>query len=164
MERIGAYLLQVTAAAVISGVLKTIVGQKGSAASLVRILCAVFMALTILSPLTGIDPERWSVRFTDFGDDAQAVVEDAKLTVQKELATDIKKRTEAYILDKAKSFGVTISVEVSVSSESVPVPTGVRIAGAVPPYTKERLSLWLREELGIPLEEQEWANSSRESS
>ena len=164
MERIGAYLLQVTAAAVICGVLKTIAGQKGSTASLVRILCAVFMALTILSPLTGIDPERWNVSFSDFGDDAQAVVEDAKLAVQKELATDIKERTEAYILDKAKSFGLAVSVEVSVSSESIPAPTGVRITGAVPPYAKERLSLWLREELGIPLEEQEWANSSRESS
>lgn len=164
MERIGAYLLQVTAAAVICGVLKTIVGQKGTTASLVRILCAVFMTLTILSPLAGIDPERWSVSFADFGDDAKAVVEEAKLSVQKELATDIKERTEAYILDKAKSFGMAISVEVSLSSERIPTPSSVRITGAVPPYAKERLSLWLREELGIPLEEQEWANSSRESS
>ena len=163
MERIGAYLLQVTAAAVICGILKTIVGQKGSTASLVRILCTVFMALSMLSPLVGIDQGRWDVSFSNFGDDAKSVVEGAKLTAQKELSTDIKKRTEAYILDKANSFGVTTSVEVFVSPEDLPVPTGVRITGAVPPYTKERLSIWLREELGIPLEEQKWVNLSREN-
>lgn len=164
MHSVASYLLQVTAAAVVCGTLKMVVGTKGSTASLIRIFCAVFMAVTILRPITGIDMERCFTDFTNFDMEAQNVVDEAKLSIGKELSEDIKKRTEAYILDKAGSYGVQISAEVWVSSDTTPVPVRVRICGPVPPYAKERLSTWLRDELGIPLEEQEWGNSLREKS
>lgn len=159
MQGISAYLLQVTAAAVICGIFKSLLGKKGGATGLVRLLCAVFMTVTVLSPLTNLDVAGWFTNFTEYGTLAQTVVEDAKLSAERELASDIKQRTEAYILDKAKSFGMTVNVEVAVTAGTVPMPSGVRIIGPVAPYAKARLSSWLQEEMGIPLEDQEWANS-----
>lgn len=164
MYRIAAYLLQVTAAAVICGTLKTISGEKGANAQLIRILCGIFMAITILSPLKGFDLEWWKADFTDYRGQAQSVIEDVKTSVGNELAESIRFHAETYILEKAKSLGVTPQVEVFVSLDTVPVPTGVRIIGPVPPYARGRLSSWICEELGIPMEEQEWVNSSQESS
>lgn len=159
MQGISAYLLQVTVAAVICGVFKSLLGKKGGAAGLVRLLCSVFMTVTVLSPVTKLNVTDWFINFTEYGTLAQAVVENAELTAERELASSIKQRTEAYILDKANSFGLTVTVEVTVTTGAVPVPSGVRITGAVAPYAKARLSSWLQEEMGIPLEDQEWVNS-----
>ena len=114
------------------------------------------MALTILSPLTGIDPERWNVSFSDFGDDAQAVVEDAKLAVQKELATDIKARTEAYILDKAGALELDIDVLVTVGEGAIPIPAGVEVLYSGSESKRLQLQTVIEEDLDISKENQRW--------
>ena len=89
MQGVSAYLLQVTAAAVICGIFKSLLGKKGGTAGLVRLLCAVFMTVTVLSPLTKLDVAGWFTNFTEYGTLAQTVVEDAKPSAERELASDI---------------------------------------------------------------------------
>ena len=68
----------------------------------------------------------------------------------------IKDRTEAYILDKAASMGLSLRVEVILSEEEIPKPITVKLWGTVPPYTKTRLRNWMEDTLGIGEEDQLW--------
>ena len=51
MEGIREYLIQVTAAALIYGIINTIVGKKGSVAATVRVMTVILMTVTMASPL-----------------------------------------------------------------------------------------------------------------
>lgn len=73
-----------------------------------------------------------------------------------ELRTIIKSRVEAYILDKAESYGAKLKVEVMLSEDQVPVPMSVRITGSISPYGKKMVTQLIREDLGIASEEQVW--------
>ena len=68
----------------------------------------------------------------------------------------IKARTQAYILDKARSLDVALTVEVFLDDATIPAPCGVRIEGAISPYAKKVLSQMMKDDLGIPPEEQIW--------
>ena len=72
------------------------------------------------------------------------------------LRESIKQRTEAYILDKAKTLAAQVAVEVTLSNEAIPVPIAVRISGNISPYARMQLQTILQEELGIPKEAQAW--------
>ena len=71
----------------------------------------------------------------------------------------IKEETEAYILDKAASLGVTLSVEVMVEDGNVPRLSGVQLSGQVSPYARQQLSTWISNDLGISKENQKWIGS-----
>ena len=68
----------------------------------------------------------------------------------------ITDRTEAYILDKACSYGAQLQVAVTVANGEVPVPEAVVIKGNVSPYAKSRLQQIMISDLGIPKENQTW--------
>lgn len=68
----------------------------------------------------------------------------------------IKAEAEAYILDKAGSYGLQLEVCVTLREDDIPVPESVCIAGAVSPYARTRLEILIENELGIPKERQLW--------
>ena len=68
----------------------------------------------------------------------------------------IKQRTESYILEKARSLGTEVTVEVTLSTEEMPVPIGVTLTGSISPYAKEQLAQMMEQELGINRKEQIW--------
>ena len=156
MDGIREYLIQVTAAGLICGVVNTLVGKKGSVAASVRVMTVILMVVTIASPLV-------KLRLTGISDFLNEIRFDGSLYAQqgsqasKDAVSDIiKERTEAYILDKAASLGADIRVELALSQDELPVPVSVTIYGAVSPVGKRRLQEVIRDELGIPLEAQKW--------
>ena len=68
----------------------------------------------------------------------------------------IKQKTQAYILDKAHSFGCNPDVEVTLGDGPSPVPESVRITGEVPFSVRKDLEKLLEQELGISKENQQW--------
>ena len=156
MDGIREYLVQVTAAGLICGVVNTLVGKKGSVAASVRVMTVILMVVTMASPLV-------KLRLTGISDFLNEIRFDGSLYAQqgsqasKDAVSDIiKERTEAYILDKAASLGADIRVELALSQDELPVPVSVTIYGAVSPVGKRRLQEVIRDELGIPLEAQKW--------
>lgn len=156
MDGIREYLIQVTAAGLICGVVNTLVGKKGSVAASVRVMTVILMVVTMASPLV-------KLRLTGISDFLNEIRFDGSLYAQqgsqasKDAVSDIiKERTEAYILDKAASLGADIRVELALSQDELPVPVSVTIYGAVSPVGKRRLQEVIRDELGIPLEAQKW--------
>ena len=66
----------------------------------------------------------------------------------------IKSRVQAYILDKADSFGTSLEVEVILDQDHIPV--SVELQGNISPYARAQLTEIIEEDLGIPKEHQLW--------
>ena len=80
----------------------------------------------------------------------------SQASVHDQTVSIIKEKTEAYILEKAESLGLDISVEINFGEADSMVPTEVRISGPVSPYAKDQLSKTISTDLGIPEERQIW--------
>ena len=156
MEGIREYLLQITAAALVCGVVTGFLDKKGTSGALLRMLCGIFMTVTLISPILDIRLGELPELLGSFSAEADDVTKQGKEDAQASMGVIIKQQTEAYILEEAKTFGVDISVEVELNTDDIPVPCSVRIVGMVSPYGKNRLQQIIKEELGIPVEEQIW--------
>lgn len=156
INNIRSYLLGVFAAALICGIVKRLMGEKGANAALTNLIAGVFMVFTLIRPLISVelsDFDNWTDGFR--ADAAQAVAQGESQT-RKALAQFITERTQSYILDKAQSLNTALEVEVTLSDDDIPVPIKVRLNGKVSPYAKGRLEAIISEDLGIEKENQTW--------
>ena len=156
MEQIRQYLLSVIAAAILCGIVNTIIGKKGAYFAIVRLICGLFMALTVISPLVKIQLNDLTDYVNGLSWQANTAVANGEAMALDEMGAIIKAQTEAYILDKAVSMELDIDVEVTLSSEMPPIPCTVTVKGAVSPYAKEVLRKYIANDLGIPEEDQLW--------
>lgn len=156
MDEIKAYLISVTAASLVCGVINTLVGKKGSIAAVIKLLSGLFLALTVVRPVVNFSIHDLRDYIATINTDAQAVVSQGEIIASEELAASIKAQVEAYILDKAASLGVDLEVEVILSDSAPPLPAKAILTGAVSPYAKTHLIAFLEKELGIPKEAQQW--------
>ena len=155
MEAIREYLLSITAAGILCSVVKRILGEKGTSASVGKLITALFMVITVISPikhLLSIDDIDFSLQFRQ---EAKNVVQDGENYASVSIRKVIEERTEAYILEKAKDIGAEIDVTVYLTEDVYPIPYRVRISGYVSPLQKLTIRKCL-EELGIAEEDQEW--------
>lgn len=156
MDWISMYLLRITIAALVCGIATHLLGEKDTLGRIIRLLAGIFMALTVVSPWTSVKFNDLTDYFENLSAMADVSVSDGENMAREELETIIKSRAQAYILDKADSFGADLTVEVILSSSEIPIPCGVRIAGEISPYGKNRLSQMITEDLAIALEDQIW--------
>ncbi len=152
MEFIKDYLLSVTAAALICGIVVSLAG-KSSISKLVKLLCGLFLAAAVIKPVIDVKLEN-IYSFTD----NLAVNSELSVAAGEKMASDemkriIKEKSEAYILDKAKALGAEITVEIALKDY---VPAGVTIIGDISPFVKSSLTASIAQELNIPPEEQIW--------
>lgn len=156
MEGLRSYLLSIFAAALICGIVNRLVGCKGTQGTVIKMITGVFLTFIVIRPMANI-----SLTFvTDFtaayGQDASIAAAAGEELTQKALASGIKSRCEAYILDKAEALNVALTVEVTLTNEDIPVPCAVRLTGKVSPYAKSQLQSIIAGDLGIDKEHQTW--------
>lgn len=156
MDGIRTYLLQITSAAMFCCVTTSILGKKGLLTATVKLLAGVIMALAVVAPWVNVRLDGFDSFLNEISIDASNVVADGEFSAMNELKAIIKRKTEAYILDKADAFGARIVADVSLSEDAIPVPTGVRISGNYSPYAKSVISAYITDDIGIKLEEQVW--------
>ncbi len=156
MEPIAEYLLSVTGAAMLCAVVLRLLDGKGNAAAAAKMLTGIFMAVTVLTPLTNFRLSDALELLPQLNTDAQGAVAQGEASAKKALQEGISHQVEAYILDKAEKLGVKLAVEVELSSDAIPVPVRVRLRGNVSPYAKTRLQSILQNDLGIDKENQIW--------
>lgn len=150
------YLLSVITAAMIIGILDGILDKKSAASGLLRLIGGLFLTFTLLQPLTKMNFIDITDYIAAFGENAETISALGEDLAEEEKARIIKAKTEAYILDKAQGYGLTLDVEVTLSEESMAIPVGVRLAGAVSPYARWQLQKMMEEDLGIGREDQIW--------
>lgn len=156
MERIGQYILSVTAAAILFSILQTLVGKKGSCAVLVRLIGGLFLTFTVIAPVANIDLDAVFDAPWNFQEQGSAAAVYGQQIAQEEMAGIIKQKCEAYILDKAEAYQTQLEVEVTLNQDEIPIPCSVRLQGNASPYAKASLQQWLQEYMGIPKENQVW--------
>lgn len=159
MKDIASYIISVTAAGVICGIISSLLGDKGAISEIGKMLAGIFLAIVIVRPLADIRLSGLEDYLSGLSLDGNAAAEEGWKMAEESMAGIIKSETEAYILDKAASMHVDLSVEVIVENTSPPSLSGVRLCGAVSPYAKQQLSRMIEEDLGIARERQTWIGS-----
>lgn len=156
MDQIRQYLLSVIAAAILCSIVNTLIERKGACYSIIKLITGLFMATIVVSPLINIRISDITTYFGELSAEGSSITADGEAIALNELCSIIKSKTEAYILDKAVSMDLDIEVEVTLNSANPPLPCAVTIRGSAAPYSKEVLSEYIANVLGISKEEQLW--------
>ena len=156
MEALGRYILSVTAAAILLGILRSLLGKKGRGAALVQLIGGLFLTFTMVAPMADVDLDAIFDSPWMFSADASVFADEGHAISQEQLRSIIKERSEAYILDKASSYHAQLDVDVIVSQDAMPIPTAVRLRGSISPYVKGEMEQWLQDNMGIQKENQLW--------
>lgn len=159
MELIGRYIVSLSAAAILCGILKTILPSKGPAAGILHLVSGIFLTFVAIQPLARIELDELPEITGLYLSQAAAASDQGKDLAHETMADIIKSRTEAYILDKAQGSQQELRVVVTLSSADPPVPVAATLSGSISPYAKSCLERILQEELGISKENQLWIGS-----
>ncbi len=149
------YVISIVIAGIVCAITRTILNKNTATGKLVNILTGVLMCVTILTPLTRVSFQNITNYFDTLSMDANTYTQIGETATQTRISIIIKSQTEAYILDKAKSMGLEVAVEVELDANNS-VPCGVTITGAISPYTKRVLEMYIEETIGISKENQRW--------
>lgn len=156
MDDIKEYLLSLICASVVCTVINTLIGKKSTHSAIIRLLSGLYLSFTLIAPLVNLKLNEYADYFSGFSSDAETAVASGEASAMDELRSIIKSQTEAYILDKAVSMDTVIDVEVTLNNENPPIPCSVTLTGSVSPYSKEVLSNFIANNLGISKEDQVW--------
>ena len=154
METLGAYILSVTAAAILCAAIIKL-GGKGSHGPLLKLMCGIVLTTVILKPIATVAPINLTRYLKQLDADAAGAVEAGIQYSETQLRRRISSELESYILDKAGELGMVIHVELTLDDQQ-PIPAAVTITGAASPYAKAAMTEILTTELGIPIEGQVW--------
>ncbi len=156
MDEIRQYIISVTAAALLCGIITSLLNKKESNFTIIKLLSGLFLAYTVIAPLTKIKLTDIASYSDNISASAEHYVQSGADYAYSEAASIIKERSEAYILDKAASMGLDIEVEITLGSTDPPLPASAVIKGAVSPYAIEMLQVCFLDDLGIPKENLLW--------
>lgn len=155
MNALREYALSIIVTALSSSIILGLL-QETQAKNLAKMVCGMVLTITVVAPLWKLDlsyPEKIGAMITD---SAGSAAEQGEELSREAWETCIIQKTEAYILDKAAEFNARITVQVSLSEGSPPVPFGVVLSGDVSEYEKRQLEEVLQTQLGIAKERLEW--------
>lgn len=156
MEGVREYLLSVTAAAMLCGIVSALTGEKGSQAGLVKLICGLFLCFTVVAPFAKIRIEDFSDFASDILTEGEQAAQEGENYSAQALRQIISDETRAYIMDKAGTYGAEIQVDVALSNDDPPMPEACTISGNLSPYVRQQLQKMLINDLGIPEENQTW--------
>lgn len=156
MDALREYIFSVTAAAILCACVRSIAGEKGAAARVVKLICGLFLAFTVIRPVARIQLSDFAVFTSEIQLEAAAAATMGEDYAAESLEEIIKQQVRTYILDKAQALGAQVEVAVTLSDGPQPVPDSVTIIGPVAPYARSQLQKILEEDLGIPKEAQQW--------
>lgn len=153
MEALRQYIISVVAAALICGII-TGLFPKGAAREVMKLVCGLFLAYTVLRPMAGAELGHLEDLPFSFSSQGEAAAALGTQMAEESLAQFIKEETQAYILDKASKLGLTLEADVTLDEENIPV--AVTLRGQVSPYDRSRLERMLTQDLAIAKENLQW--------
>ena len=154
MSHLANYVLSVIAASVIVAIICTLLRNHGGVTSIIKLVCGLFLTFVVINPLIKLDfsgINDYLDSFTLEGLEAASVGENMAREGERDI---IISRVQAYILDKADSFGAQLNVEVVLDQDNIPV--SVELNGNISPYAKAQMADILARDLGITKEHQLW--------
>ena len=156
MESLGRYLTTVAAAAIICSVLEKFSGKGSAASATIKMMCGIFMVLTVVNPWLKLRVYDFSAYAESFSEQACAARDSGMEAAEEYKRSIISEKVTTYILDKAAGMDLKIAVDVMLTADEKCIPCGVTISGAVPEEKRLQLERILQEELGIGRSDQIW--------
>lgn len=147
------YVWSLICAALIAGILQSLL-KEGGCARVLKLLCGVFFMVTALKPMLKLeipDLTQWASSWEEEGEAAVRAGEDS---FSQAYSDGIRQRLEAYILDKAAQLGLSVQVRLTLSPEGL--PEAAVLSGIGQEREKEQLMTILTNDLGIPKEKLQW--------
>lgn len=156
MDNIRSYVIGIVCAAVVCAITTNICSSKGANAAIIRLLAGIFMAVTVVAPLSKLKINQIVSSLDNITVFAQQSAQYGSSEAEREISKVIQQQTQAYVVEKAASYGAELSAEVTVSDCAPHLPQEIRITGTIAPYAREQLRRIIRDDLGIPEEHQFW--------
>lgn len=153
MTGVRQYVISLVTAALICGILSGFF-ENGATKQLIKLLCALFLTFTAISPVTDIDLAGLTEYMQSYSAQAENTAAMGERMAEEAMTDIIKTKAESYILDKAADLQAEITAEVFVDDHNI--PTEAKLSGEISPYAKERLKEILESDLGITKENQIW--------
>lgn len=125
---------------------------------LIRLLCGLFLTLTLLQPLKQLNLPELSPILDTYRNDANLAAQKGEQLAEQARLSGIKQRLRAYILDKAKQLNMNIEAQIMLSPEGQPL--AVEIVGVYDEAARKTLSGYLETQLGIAKEDQQWTRKT----
>ena len=117
MEVVRGYLLRLTAGAFLSAGLLALI-PKGTSKKAAAVLCGLVMLLLALTPLAQLDYDALSEAISRLELEKEEARTGIEIRNQELVARIISGRVQAYILDKAASLGLTVTVELEMETRA----------------------------------------------
>ena len=157
MEAVREWITTVVMTTMLISVAQTMVPE-GRIRKIFSFSGGLVLMLVLLQPVLEMDPDAMTWRPESYEKQIRACREELEQSARTEWETIIEQETTAYILEKADSLGMEISVEVQAETgeEGLPVLTA-ELTGE----PSEILEKYLAEELGIPRERQVWSHERK---
>ena len=148
--------MSITAAAILCAIIRNLVGNKGAAGAMTKLLTGLFLAITLITPWK--DWQDISIRdaFSLPLSQGKAVAGEGIALSRMAMAEQVSQQTSKYILERAAYLELSVTVTVSVTEEDIPRPCGVCVQGYASPYAKRMLSLYIVQDLGISEDKLIW--------
>ena len=156
VHSVGEYVLSVVAAGILVSICGSFFDEKSTTGTLIRVMGGLFLSFVILSPVAKWDLDAVAAFTESFDRAGEYAAEAGNVMASKEVQAIIKEELSEYILDKAAELHATVSVEITLNNDSIPIPESVKITGTIPAYAKRKLQQEIEDELGIPKERQIW--------
>ena len=156
MDGLRTYVLHITATALICTVILRFSWGNGAVKMIIKLLCGIVLLFSMIQPLKQFDFAFVESFAAGFQEEADRAVQWGENAASESWAESICQGTEAYILEKAKTMKVDLTVEVELSDDEIPIPVAVSLTGDVSPYVKSVLSDTISQDLNIPKERQKW--------
>lgn len=155
-ELMRTWILGLTAACLVSSCARALV-HRGAAARMTRLVCALVVLLSLLSPLGELDMEEYAFSLAEYRnrrDELTAELEENERRLQR---LYIEQECAAYILDEAEKLGLAGRAEVRAAwRDELWVPQEVMLHIKADTQQRAALSQRISAELGIPAERQVW--------
>ena len=155
MESLRAWLLSLAGVALLTA-LASLFPTSESLRRVTKLAGGVALTCLLFSPLVTFDYDAYAAALQDYhvSVSTDGAVSDSSERLQR---TVIESEMRTYILDKASSLGMQISVELEMETRAAtPYPSGVTIRGAATPTQKQQLQTYLEQTFAIAPERQVW--------
>ncbi len=144
-------MLSVTAAAMLCGILGSIIGKRF--AGIGKLLLGLSMVVVLIKPLMKLDLQTVLPDLDAFSAAGDPWIAEGKAAADASVDALIQKEITAYIEEKAAAMGAKLTVIPRIQDG---VPVEISITGERAPYVQTRLSKWLEDTMGILQEAQIW--------
>ena len=152
MTFLRSWLLSVTACAVLVSIAQQLT-DGGTMKKIVRFVGGMVLMLAMLRPLLSLTFDLPELDGENYREAVEALKKTLSAEQDSALSNSIAEQTQAYIEDKASSFGLSMRAEVQTAlRDGVPLPDSVTLYGT----KSAALSAYIAQELGIAEEKQLW--------